>query len=252
MHPPDKPRASPYAVCMQTTLHKADTRGHAEHGWLSTAHSFSFADYYDPQRMGFGALRVLNDDIISAGNGFGTHPHSNMEIITIPLEGELAHADSMGTKEVLRSGEVQVMSAGSGVKHSEFNNSHTMPVKLLQIWIEPNQKNVTPRYDQKKFTVEDRHNALQQIVSPEHMGGGLWIHQNAWVYMGSLDAGVSVPHTLHAKENGVYIFVIRGSVQVGEQILEARDGFGVWDTESVDITTKTNAEVLILEVPMTV
>ena len=237
---------------MQTTLHKADTRGSADHGWLSTFHSFSFADYYDPQRMGFGALRVLNDDIIAAGNGFGTHPHSNMEIITTVLEGELAHADSMGTKEVIRTGEVQVMSAGSGVKHSEFNNSENMPVTLLQIWIEPNRQNVAPRYDQKKFTVKDRHNALQLIISPYQMGGPLWIHQNAWVYMGSLDATVSVTHTLHAKENGVYIFVISGSVQVGEQILEARDGYGVWDTESVNIAAVTNAEVLILEVPIVV
>ena len=202
--------------------------------------------------MGFGALLVLNDDTIAAGKGFGTHSHSNMEIITIVLEGELAHADSMGTKEVIHNGEVQVMSAGSGVKHSEFNNSESMPVKLLQIWIEPNQNNVTPRHDQKKFRIKDRHNALQQIVSPEQMGEQLWIHQNAWVYMGSLDAAVSVTHTMNAKEHGVYIFVISGSVQVGEQLLTARDGYGVWDADQVNITATTNAEVLILEVPMTI
>ena len=237
---------------MQTTLHAADTRGRGEHGWLSTFYSFSFANYFDQRRMGFGALRVLNDDTIAAGKGFGTHPHDNMEIITIPLEGELAHADSMGTKEVIHAGEVQVMSAGTGVEHSEFNNSTDAPVKLLQIWILPNEENVAPRYDQQALQVEDRHNKLQQIISPDQTGKGLWIHQNAWLHLGNFDAGQSVSYALHAAENGVYIFVISGSIQVGDQVLGERDGYGVWDADTVPITATTQAEFLVIEVPMAI
>lgn len=237
---------------MQTTLHTADTRGRGEHGWLSTFHSFSFANYFDQRRMGFGALRVLNDDTIAAGKGFGTHPHDNMEIITIPLEGELAHADSMGTREVIHAGEVQVMSAGTGVEHSEFNNSADAPVKLLQIWILPNEENVAPRYAQQALQVEDRHNKLQQIISPDQNGKGLWIHQNAWLHLGRFDAGQSVPYALHAAENGVYIFVISGSIQVGDQVLADRDGYGVWDADTVPITATTQAEFLVIEVPMAI
>ncbi|MCE9642980.1 MAG: pirin family protein [Candidatus Andersenbacteria bacterium] len=237
---------------MQTTLHKADTRGYAEHGWLSTFHSFSFANYFDQRRMGFGALRVLNDDTIAGGKGFGTHPHDNMEIITIPLEGELAHADSMGTKEVIHAGEVQVMSAGMGVEHSEFNNSADAPVKLLQIWILPNQENVAPRYDQQALQVEDRHNKLQQIISPDQNGKGLWIHQNAWLHLGNFDVGQSTPYALHATENGAYIFVISGSIQVGDQVLAARDGYGVWDVDAVSITALTQTEFLVIEVLMAI
>lgn len=237
---------------MQTTLHKADTRGHAEHGWLSTFHSFSFANYFDQWRMGFGALRVLNDDTIAGGKGFGTHPHDNMEIITIPLEGELAHADTMGTKEVITSGEVQIMSAGTGVEHSEFNNSADMPVKLLQLWIVPNEENVAPRYDQQALHTEDMHNKFQQIISPDQQGDGLWIHQNAWLYLGKFETGKSIEYKRNAKENGVYLFVISGSVQAGDQLLEARDGYGMWEFDNVNISAITDAEILLIEVPMNI
>lgn len=235
---------------MQSVLHTADTRGRADHGWLTTFHSFSFADYYNPERMGFGALRVLNDDTIAAGKGFGTHPHANMEIITIPLEGELAHTDSMNNKEVVKSGEVQVMSAGTGVAHSEYNNSDTLPVKLLQIWITPNQENVEPRYDQIALAEKDRHNVLQQILSPNQSDAGVWIHQYAWFHMGTFDAGVSAEYALKKPGNGVYVFVIQGSISVGEQTLHARDGYGIWEFERVGITARTDAEFLLMEVPM--
>lgn len=235
---------------MKSTLHKADSRGYADHGWLKTHHSFSFADYYDQRRMGFGALRVLNDDSIDGGKGFGTHPHANMEIITIPLEGELAHADSMHTKAVIKSGDIQVMSAGTGVEHSEYNNSPDAPVQLLQIWVLPNQQNVEPRYDQITLNPEERHNTLQQIISPNKEDRGIWIHQNAWFFLGKFDAGTTTEYVIKAKENGLYIFVISGSIQVGDQALDARDGYGIWEFDTVSITALTDAEFLLMDVPM--
>jgi quercetin 2,3-dioxygenase len=235
---------------MKSTLHTADTRGHADHGWLKTFHSFSFANYFDQKRMGFGALRVLNDDSIEGGKGFGTHPHENMEIITIPLEGELAHRDSMNTEAVVKSGDIQVMSAGTGVEHSEYNHSQDTPVQLLQIWVIPNQQNVEPRYDQMTLSEEDRHNKLQQIISPNKSEEGIWIHQNAWFYLGKFDEGTAVEYTLKAKENGLYVFVIQGSIQVGDQPLHARDGYGIWEFDTVLITATTDAEFLLMDVPM--
>ena len=174
---------------MKTVLHKANTRGHADHGWLDTHHTFSFANYYNPQRMNFGVLRVLNDDVVSAGRGFGTHPHDNMEIISIPLEGDLEHKDSMGNVAVIKEGDVQVMSAGTGIFHSEYNKNKDKAVKFLQIWMFPNKRNVTPRYDQITLKEADNRNKLQQILSPSADDEGVWVHQNAWFHLGKLDKG---------------------------------------------------------------
>jgi len=234
----------------QTILHKAETRGHANHGWLNSYHSFSFASYYNPDRMHFGALRVLNDDTVDAGKGFGTHPHDNMEIISIPLEGDLEHKDSMNNVAVIKNGDIQVMSAGTGIYHSEYNKDREHRVKFLQIWVFPNKKNVEPRYDQITLKVEDRHNKLQQILSPNPQDEGVWIHQDAWFHLGQFDKGVSEDYTLKLKGNGVYVFVLNGDVEINGQLLHTRDGFGIWDTGSFNITAETDAEFLLMEVPM--
>lgn len=233
------------------SYHKADTRGRANHGWLNSFHSFSFAEFYDPSRMSFGALRVLNDDTVAAGMGFGTHGHSNMEIISIPLEGDLEHADSMGNKEVIRHGDIQVMSAGSGIKHSEYNHSKAGEVKFLQIWVIPNKLNVTPRYDQITLNVADRHNRLQQVISPNENDEGMWIHQNAWFHIGNFDNGIETTYHLKGSQNGVYAFVIKGSFEVDGQTLNSRDGLGISNTEAINIkATGNDAEILLMEVPM--
>ncbi|HEY2581385.1 MAG TPA: pirin family protein, partial [Mucilaginibacter sp.] len=190
-----------------TVLHKAATRGHANHGWLNSYHSFSFANYYNPERMNFGALRVLNDDTVDAGKGFGTHPHDNMEIISIPLEGDLEHKDSMNNVAVIKNGDIQAMSAGTGIYHSEYNKDRAHRVKFLQIWVYPNKRNVEPRYDQITLNLEDRHNKLQQILSPNANDEGVWIHQNAWFHLGKFDKGISTDYMIKAKGNGVYVFV---------------------------------------------
>src|SRR3970040_2149507 len=233
-----------------TVLHKADTRGHADHGWLNAYHSFSFASWYNPERVQFGALCVLNDDTIAAGMGFGTHPHDNMEIITIPLEGDLAHKDSMGNTETIKSGDVQVMSAGTGVKHSEFNPNADQRTKLLQIWVYPNQQNVEPRYQQITLNPEDRKNKLQQILSPNAEDAGVWIHQDAWFHLGKFDKGVTATYSLKKEGNGVYVFVLSGKITIDGQELETRDGFGIWNVNSFDIEAITHAEFLLMEIPM--
>lgn len=233
-----------------TVLHKADTRGHADHGWLNAYHSFSFASWYNPERVQFGALRVLNDDTVAAGMGFGTHPHDNMEIITIPLEGDLAHKDSMGNTEVIRNGDVQVMSAGTGVKHSEFNPNENQRTKLLQIWVYPNQQNVEPRYQQVTLNPEDRKNKLQQILSPNAEDEGVWIHQDAWFHLGTFDQGVTATYTLKKEGNGVYAFILSGNITINGQELETRDGFGISDFDSLDIKATSDAEFLLMEIPM--
>lgn len=240
-----------------TVLHKAATRGHANHGWLNSYHTFSFANYYNPERLHFGALRVLNDDTVNGGMGFGTHPHDNMEIISIPLEGDLEHKDSMGNTAVIRKGDVQVMSAGTGIYHSEYNKNKGEAVKFLQIWVYPNKKNVTPRYGQVTLNVEDRHNKLQQIVSPNADAEGVWINQDAWFSMGNLDKDVSVKYNLKNENNGVYVFVLKGDVtvnlpagQAGGQQLNTRDGFGMWNVKALDIKADSDAEILLMEVPM--
>ena len=239
-------------IMENTILHKSDTRGDANHGWLHSKHSFSFANYYNPERMHFGVLRVLNDDTVAEGMGFGTHPHDNMEIISIPLEGDLEHKDSMGNTTVIKNGDIQVMSAGTGVQHSEYNKSKDKQVKFLQIWVFPNKKNVSPRYDQITLKEEDRHNKLQQILSPNPEDEGVWIHQNAWFHLGKFDKGLSVDYKLKMKGNGLYIFNLHGDLMVNEQALNSRDGFGIWDIEKVSLKANTDAEFLIMEVPMNV
>ncbi|MGZ4044105.1 MAG: pirin family protein [Bacteroidia bacterium] len=234
----------------KTILHKADTRGHADHGWLNSYHTFSFAGYYDPQRMHFGVLRVLNDDTVSAGMGFGTHPHDNMEIISIPLEGDLEHKDSMGTVATIKHGDIQVMSAGTGVQHIEYNKNKDKPVKFLQIWVFPNKRNVAPRYDQITLKLEERHNKFQQVLSPSPDDDGVWIHQDAWFHMGNFDKDVSAEYELKKKDNGVYIFVLSGDVTVNEQRLGSRDGYGIWETEKINFKADTDCEILLMEVPM--
>nr|MBP6575265.1 pirin family protein [Flavobacteriales bacterium] len=234
-----------------TVLHKAATRGHADHGWLNSHHSFSFANYYDPERMNFGVLRVLNDDTVAPGMGFGTHPHDNMEIISIPLEGDLEHKDSMGNTAVIRNGDVQVMSAGTGIRHSEYNRNKESLVKFLQIWVFPNKRGVAPRYDQIALDANKRHNKLQQILSPNADDEGVWIHQNAWFHLGTFDKDFTTTYTLKDKSNGVYVFVLKGDAMVNGIALNQRDGLGVWDTESLSLKADSaGAEVLLMEVPM--
>jgi redox-sensitive bicupin YhaK (pirin superfamily) len=233
-------------------LHRANTRGHANHGWLDSHHTFSFANYYNPDRMHFGVLRVLNDDIVSGGMGFNTHPHDNMEIISIPLEGDLEHKDSMGTVAVIQNGDIQVMSAGTGIQHSEKNKNRDKDVKFLQIWLFPNKKNVAPRYDQLSLKAQDRHNKLQQILSPNTDDEGVWIHQDAWFHLGSLDQGIQQSYTIKKKGNGVYAFVISGNISIDGQSLSARDGLGIWDVNEINLVADTHTEILLMEVPMMV
>lgn len=232
-------------------LHPANTRGHADHGWLNAHHSFSFAGYYDPSRIHFGALRVLNDDIVSEGMGFGKHPHDNMEIITLVLDAALEHKDSMGHTQAILPNEVQVMSAGTGVFHSEYNHHRDKKVNLLQIWIFPNEKNVEPRYDQRLFDPAARLNKLQMLVSPIKTGDeGLKIHQDAWIYRTNLKAGNTIQHTLHNSNNGLYVFVIDGDVTVNGQQLKKRDAAGISDTASIELNAAADSDILLLEVPM--
>lgn len=240
-------------IMANTVLHKSDSRGHANHGWLDSHHTFSFANYYNPERMHFGVLRVLNDDRVDEGKGFGTHPHDNMEIISIPLEGDLEHKDSMGNVTVIKHGDIQVMSAGSGITHSEYNRNKDKKVKFLQIWVFPNKRNVTPRYDQITLNLSDRHNKLQQILSPNADDEGVWIHQDAWFHLGKFDKDVATTYSLKNKNNGVYVFVLNGEFSVNGQLLENRDGLGIWSVESFDLQAQTqDAEVLLMEVPMTI
>ncbi len=234
----------------KSILHKADTRGHANHGWLDSKHTFSFANYYNPERMHFGVLRVLNDDQVAPGMGFGTHPHENMEIISIPLEGDLEHKDSMGNIAVIRHGDIQVLSAGTGITHSEYNKNKDKAVKFLQIWIFPNKQNVTPRYSQISLNIEDRHNNFQQIISPNPDDEGAWINQNAWFSMGNFDNGFETTYNLKSNQNGVYIFVLEGEIEIDGQTLSKRDGFGIWDIENFNMKALSNCDVLLMEVPM--
>ncbi len=234
----------------RTVLHPAATRGHANHGWLDSYHTFNFANYHDANRMHFGALRVLNDDTVSGGMGFGRHPHQNMEIISIPLAGDLEHQDSMGNKTVIRQNDVQVMSAGTGVAHSEKNHSSKETVKFLQIWVIPNAENVAPRYDQQTFTPEARRNQLLQVVSPNPDDAGVWLHQDAWFHLGNLDAGFETEYRFKQAGNGVYAFVLSGDVTINGQALHRRDGLGVWEADKLDIKADSNAELLLMEVPM--
>jgi hypothetical protein len=235
---------------VNTVLHKANTRGHANHGWLDSNHTFSFANYYNPERMNFGVLRVLNDDIVSGGSGFGTHPHDNMEIISIPLEGGLEHKDSMGNIAIIKEGDVQVMSAGTGVSHSEYNMNQDAVVKFLQIWVFPNKQQLAPRYDQISLKDIEKENQFYQILSPNKEDQGVWIHQNAWFSMGKFNKQTNVVYDLHSKQNGVYAFILEGAASIQGQKLEKRDGYGLWNTDSIAIVAEKDSKILLMEVPM--
>ncbi len=234
---------------MNTVVHKSDSRGFADHGWLRSRHSFSFAGYYNPEKVHFGALRVLNDDIVAGGKGFGTHPHDNMEIVSIPLYGDLEHKDSTGTGEVIKTGDVQIMSAGSGLRHSEFNHSKEDEVHFLQLWVFPKERDITPRYEQKSFDVEDRMNKFQTVVSPDD-DDALWINQDAYFSLANLDAGTSLTYQVKKPGNGVYFFVLNGEMAIANEALDSRDAVGVSDTDQVDLKARSYAEVLAIEVPM--
>ena len=235
---------------MKKAFHAANTRGNANHGWLNANHSFSFANYHNPERMNFGALRVLNDDTIAAGMGFGTHPHENMEIITIPLEGDLEHKDSMGNIGVINEGEIQVMSAGTGVHHSEYNKNADQAVKVLQLWVFPKKQNVTPRYDQMSVRDLKKPNDFYQVLSPNSEDAGMWVHQDTWFHLGEFDVEKSLDYTLKKPGNGVYVFVIEGSFNVEGENLKKRDAIGIWDTETINFTAQSQSKVLLVEVPM--
>ncbi len=236
-----------------TVLHKAKSRGHANHGWLDSNHTFSFASYYHPERMHFGVLRVLNDDQVDPGMGFGRHPHDNMEIISIPLEGDLEHKDSLGNVAVIKHGDIQVLSAGTGIFHSEYNKNNDKPVKFLQIWVFPKKKNLAPRYGQVSLNMTDRHNKLQQVVSPNQGEEGVWINQDAWFHMGSFDKDFSLEYHLKNPQNGVYAFVIKGDFTIASIALNERDGLGIWNANKISVkATSNNAEILLMEVPMMV
>jgi redox-sensitive bicupin YhaK (pirin superfamily) len=235
---------------MKTVFHSEASRGHANHGWLNAKHSFSFASWQHPERVHFGALRVLNDDIVAPSMGFGKHPHDNMEIITIPLKGALKHQDSMGNSSVIEAGEVQVMSAGTGVQHSEVNAKHDEAINLFQIWIFPNKHNVTPRYDQIRYDEESMRNNFLQVVSPNPDDAGTWIHQDAWIHLSQLEEGKSLNYELKQKGNGVYILNIEGTFEIANQLLEKRDAIGVWETTSIDIKANKSGRLLLIEVPM--
>lgn len=236
---------------MRTVLHKSSSRGHANHGWLDTHHTFSFAGYYDTNRMRLGAIRVLNDDVVQGGYGFGTHPHSNMEIVSIPLRGALEHRDSTGRHKVIRTGEVQIMSAGTGIQHSEYNASKEKEVNFLQIWVLPEKSNIEPRYDQKDFHVDDQPNKLINVVGPDNPNA-LWINQQAWFHLGRFDPYKEQTHQLKDIENGVYVFMIEGEAEVNGKLLEERDGIGVTETTSLRLNPVTDCYVLVIETSLKV
>ena len=235
-----------------TVLHKANTRGNANHGWLNAFHSFSFGSWYNPERVQFGTLRVLNDDTIAGGMGFGTHPHDNMEILTIPLEGDLAHKDSMGNSAVIKTGDIQVMSAGTGVEHSEFNPNADLQTKLFQIWLFPKYRDVAPRYQQITLDKSLQKNNFAQILSPNQDDEGVWIHQDAWFYLSDFDNGFSKKLSLKKEGNGFYIMNIEGEIEVNGEKLEKRDALGIWNTNEIEVKATTNARFLVMEIPMEV
>jgi redox-sensitive bicupin YhaK (pirin superfamily) len=236
---------------MQIVLHTSDSRGDANHGWLHSKHSFSFANYYNPEKIHFGVLRVLNDDFVAAGMGFGLHPHDNMEIISIPLEGDLEHQDSMGNNTVIKHGDIQVMSAGTGIKHSEYNKNKGKPVKFLQIWVIPNKKDVTPRYDQITLDPKERINTLQQVLSPNPEDAGVWIHQDAWFHIGKFDQGFQTQYNVKKVGNGMYAFVLYGAFEIAGQKLNERDALGITEFDQFELKALTpDAEILLMEIPM--
>ncbi|MFZ1322493.1 MAG: pirin family protein [Ignavibacteria bacterium] len=235
---------------MKKRIFKSEDRGSADHGWLKAKHSFSFANYHDPEKIRFGTLRVLNDDIVQPKMGFGKHPHDNMEIVTIPLKGELAHEDSTGNKEVIKHNEIQIMSAGSGLTHSEFNNSDTEEVNLLQIWVFPKIKDIEPRYDQKIFDPAERKNKIHTVVTPEKNENTLWINQNACFSLSDTEKYITLKYEVKSKGNGVYVFVIEGNIEIDGEVLNKRDAVGIEDADSFEINFLENSKVLFIEVPM--
>ena len=235
---------------MKTIHHPSDSRGSQNHGWLKVNHSFSFANFYDANKMNFGALRVLNDDTIAAGMGFATHPHKDMEIITIPLKGDLEHKDSMGYSEVIREGDIQILSAGRGIEHSEHNKNKDRSINLLQLWIFPKKKAVKPRYDQISIRDLKKRDEFYQILSPNANDQGVWIHQNAWMHIGEFTGEKEKIYRLKDNNNGVYVFVIEGRALVDSKCLQKRDALGVWETESLNIKADKNSKILLIEVPM--
>lgn len=237
---------------MKTIYHAANTRGDANHGWLKSKHTFSFANYYNPDRMGFGALLVINDDHVIGGRGFGKHSHRDMEIISIPLSGKLGHGDSIGNDGIIQTGEIQVMSAGTGITHSEMNGDAHEAVKFLQIWVQPNKLGVEPRYQQVELADLMKPNQFNQVLSPNPDDAGVWIHQNAQFNLGSFDKDTTTTYPLHDANNGVYVFVIHGKVVVNGTTLETRDSLGIWETKNFTMDVLDDAQVLVMEVPMTV
>ena len=235
---------------MKKIFHASSTRGEANHGWLHAKHSFSFANYFDPKRIQFGALRVLNDDIIAPGMGFGSHPHDNMEIITIPLEGALEHKDSMDNIGVIEADEIQVMSAGTGIFHSEYNKNKDKEVKVLQLWILPKEKNVTPRYDQKSIKELKKPNTLYPIVTPDPNGPAMWIHQDAWFHMGDFNQSTEIEYKINKAGNGVYVFLIEGSAEIAGEAIKKRDALGIWETDNFILKMASNSRILLIEVPL--
>lgn len=235
---------------MKTVFHEAKSRGYADHGWLKSHHSFSFAGYFNPDRIHFGTLRVLNDDFVEGGMGFGKHPHKNMEIISIPLEGDLQHGDDMGNSGIIRRGDIQVMSAGRGVIHSEKNENSDRPIKFLQIWIYPDTENVAPRYDQINYLANRVENGFQQVVSPDRDDAGVWIHQQAWFSLGNFRKGLKETYHIHREGNGAYVFVISGEISISAYTLKDRDALGIWDTAGFEIEAKKDAEFLVMDIPM--
>ena len=229
-------------------FHGADTRGTANHGWLISKHTFSFAGYYNPDRVNFGALRVLNDDIVKPGMGFGQHPHENMEIISIPISGSLAHKDSVGNEQEIKTGEVQIMSAGTGITHSEYNYSHKEDVNFLQIWILPKEKNITPRYDQKDFTELLKNNSLTTVVSPDDKNA-LWINQDAELLLGNLKAGTTIDHKIKFEGNGIYAFLIKGEAEINDTKIKQRDAVGYVEMNEISINVHKDSTLLLIEIP---
>jgi len=234
---------------MKTILHTADSRGHANFGWLNSYHTFSFGHYHNPERMHFGALRVLNDDTVSAGMGFSKHPHDNMEIVSIPLSGDLHHRDSTGRDKIIRQNDVQIMSAGSGIEHSEMNANKDKEVKFLQIWVFPKNRNIAPRYEQKTFLPTDRANQLVTVVAPDDEKA-VWINQDAWFSLANLSKECTTEYTIRKNGNGVYVFVLTGNITIGDQVLSQRDGLGISETDSIQILANTDAEFLLIDIPM--
>ena len=237
---------------MKTSFHPAHTRGKADHGWLNANYSFSFAQYYNPERMNFGALRVLNDDTIAPGMGFGTHPHDNMEIITIPLSGDLEHKDSIGNIGIINEGEIQVISAGTGIYHSEYNKNQDKYINLLQLWVVPKTRDVKPRYDQKSLRELKTNNSFYQVLSPSSHDQGMWIYQDAWFHLGDFDLNTETYYQIKKDGNGVYIFVINGTFTVENHLLNKRDAMGVWEADKISFEAQPHSKVLLIEVPMSV